>query len=124
MTDPTLLSKDQKLYELKERADKAEQALQFHGFVRCDIAACNCGSWHPRYGLPERFRDIEDAFAEADIDLNGRTLLTAIKSLITVATLASELCNSVDAEDMDVGGHRPSAEIFAELGPACDAAKV
>jgi hypothetical protein len=44
-----------------------------------------------------------------------------LAALRKTARLASELCNSIDAEYMDVGGHRPSDEILKELGPACDA---
>jgi hypothetical protein len=42
-------------------------------------------------------------------------------AMLTVCRLASELCNSIDAAEADIGGNRPAAEILAELGPACDA---
>jgi hypothetical protein len=29
-----------------ERADELESVLNRNGFRKCDIAACNCGSWH------------------------------------------------------------------------------
>lgn len=35
------------------------------GFVECDIPACNCGSWHHRYGLPERMVEIHEVLREA-----------------------------------------------------------
>ncbi len=31
---------------LKAAVDTAEDALRRYGFRRCDIPACNCGSWH------------------------------------------------------------------------------
>lgn len=37
-----------------------------------------------------------------------------------VVKLAAEFCDAVDAESEDVGGHRPSHVILAELGPAVD----
>lgn len=55
------------------------------GFVPCDIPACNCGGWHHRYGLPERFREIKEALAAAGHPLcnaNGRLVLNALKELI------------------------------------------
>lgn len=75
-------SLDEQLYEWRRRADIAEGVLASHGFVRCDIAACNCGSWHHRYGLAERFREIIEALEEADVNLNGVTVLAAIKKVL------------------------------------------
>jgi hypothetical protein len=40
-----------------------------------------------------------------------------------VCRLASELCDSVDAAEQDIGGHRASNEILADLGPAVAAYK-
>ena len=45
----------------KDRADYATAALRLHGFRECDIAACNCGSWH----APPNLR-AEKAEAERD----------------------------------------------------------
>jgi hypothetical protein len=54
------------------------------GFVRCDIPACNCGSWHHRYGLPERWNEIKDALREAGVldNSTGNLPLNAINKLI------------------------------------------
>ena len=77
---------------LLDRLDAAERenkstrgALLRHGFVECDIPACNCGSWHHRYGLPERLREIKDALADAGHEMsneNGNSALGALKALI------------------------------------------
>lgn len=32
---------------MEEERDGLESVLTRNGFRRCDIAACNCGSWHP-----------------------------------------------------------------------------
>lgn len=32
--------------EWAERAYNAESFIRELGYTRCDIAACNCGSWH------------------------------------------------------------------------------
>ena len=68
-----------------EELDRLESVLIRNGFVRCDIAACNCGSWHARFGLKERFEEIIDTLAEAGHPLcneNGHIVLTALKELV------------------------------------------
>ena len=54
-----------------------EGVLYLNGFVRC-----NCGSWHARYGLPERFAELNRAMEDAGAQLNGVTLLGAVEALI------------------------------------------
>jgi hypothetical protein len=71
--------------EDNETADELRDVLRRNGFVRCDIAACNCGSWHARYGLPERYDEVKDMLAEAGHPLcneNGNLVLNALKALI------------------------------------------
>ena len=66
-------------------ADKLRDVLIRAGFVQCNIPECNCGSWHHRYGLPERMEEIENALAEAGYPLsneNGHLVLNALKELI------------------------------------------
>lgn len=55
----------------------AENFIAREGYVRCDIPACNCGSWHPREGWYARFVEIETEVGFA----NGKTLLTSVKEL-------------------------------------------
>lgn len=43
-----------------------------------------------------------------------------IERLQSVAKLASELCDAVDEDAEDIGGHRPVHVILGELGPAVD----
>jgi len=43
-----------------------------------------------------------------------------LKLLERIAKLTSELCDSVDAQEEDIGGHRNAMDILAELGPLCD----
>lgn len=50
----------------------------------------------------------------------ARTIGTEIESLQAVAKLASELCDAVDEDAEDIGGHRPVHVILGELGPAVD----
>ena len=67
---------------------EAVDVLHRNGFVKCDIAACNCGSWHARYGLPERMQEVKDALAEAGHPLsndNGNLVINALNQLIEEA---------------------------------------
>lgn len=70
---------------MNEHKCEATDYLRRHGHVRCDIAACNCGSWHHRFGLPERWQEIKDALAEAGHPLcneNGHIALRAFAALV------------------------------------------
>jgi hypothetical protein len=85
LNSPVVLSEWQKLVterdaliaEVRDREDVLERA----GFRRCDISACNCGSWHQVGGFKARFDEIKEAIAE-HVDLNGKTLLTAVQEAL------------------------------------------
>lgn len=67
------------------RAEELEDRLVRSGFVRCDLPACNCGSWHQRYGLPERMAEIRTALADAGhppCNDNGNLISNALNELI------------------------------------------
>lgn len=69
----------------EETADTLRDFLRREGYVRCDSQACNCGSYHGRFGLHERWQDMKDALAEAGHPLtnaNGNTPLRALRELI------------------------------------------
>jgi hypothetical protein len=70
---------------MKERALEAEHVLQSSGFRRCDIPACNCGSWHQVGGFAERFREIREAVEEAGYSTNGKILLDVIHEILAAA---------------------------------------
>lgn len=68
----------------RENADLTD-VLRRNGFVPCDITACNCGSWHARYGLPERMTEVKEALADAGHPLcneNGNLVSRALQELI------------------------------------------
>lgn len=65
--------------ELEARVEALEGELYRNGFVRCDIPACNCGSWHHTGGFAARFREIDEA--TDDFWRNGETLLDRIKRI-------------------------------------------
>jgi hypothetical protein len=65
--------------------DALREVLLRHGFVPCDNPACNCGAWHQRYGLPERWQELKDELSEAGHPLcneNGNLLRNALRNLI------------------------------------------
>lgn len=72
-------------HEAMRQVQELEDLLHRSGFVRCDLAACNCGSWHHRYGLPQRMDEIKQALSDAGHPLsnsNGNLVLNALKELI------------------------------------------
>lgn len=47
---------------LRHRLDKAEEFIGFRGYRRCDMPACNCGSWHGGHA-EMRMNEIADYIA-------------------------------------------------------------
>ena len=71
--------------ENQETAGDWRGALLRNGFVPCDIAACNCGGWHARYGLPERWAEVKTALSEAGhppCNENGNLVIKALAALV------------------------------------------
>lgn len=90
---------------IRER-DELRDVLLRNGFVPCDIPACNCGSWHHRYGLPERMQEIKDALAEAGHELsnaNGHLPINALKALVAER---DELRRQLDEAELDAERYR------------------
>ena len=115
--------------EDNETADELRDVLRRNGFVRCDIAACNCGGWHARYGLPERWDEVKDALAEAGHPLcnkNGNLVRYALKDLIEERDRLRALMPNVEFSGPEaalspeaplerrVGGAVPPAPTFDE----------
>lgn len=68
-----------------DQVGELKDVLYRNGFVPCDIPACNCGSWHARYGLPERMEEIKTALADAGHPLcneNGNLPRNALSALV------------------------------------------
>jgi len=63
---------------------RMRDVLASKGFIECGIPACDCRSWHHRYGLPERWAEIKEVLIDADVLNNdtGNMPLNAIKKLI------------------------------------------
>lgn len=72
--------------------------------------------------------EIGQAWGDQDLtqdvcDLMNMAYDRGRETLEPVLKLASELCDAIDAEEADVGGHRRARDILGELGPAVEAAK-
>ena len=77
-------------------ADELRGVLIRNGFVQCDIPECNCGGWHHRYGLPERWEEVKEALSDAGYPLNnenGHLVLNALKALIAERDTLRSLLN-------------------------------
>lgn len=79
-----------------DRLDDQRDAVDFlrrQGYVRCDIPACNCGSWHAREGYYARFREIEEAVGGHQ---NGKTLLRIVEENVSDLAEAVALLRASD----------------------------
>lgn len=78
------------------------------GFVRCGIISCNCGSWHHRYGLPERMDELRRILEEAGHPLcneNGNLIGNALNELVAERDALREDLARISGE-LQVGGVR------------------
>lgn len=61
----------------------AEEFLRLHGYRKCDIAACNCGSWHGGHAN-QRLAEIREAFEQDELtDTRNKTLLNLVCEVLT-----------------------------------------
>lgn len=82
---------------LTRERDDMQHTLERHGFRRCDIAACNCGSWHQMGGLVARWEELADVLAAAGHPLtnaNGHLLRKALKALVAERDLLAKECGA------------------------------
>jgi hypothetical protein len=92
----------------EDTVEELRDVLIRQGFVRCDITACNCGSWHPRYGLAQRWEEVKSILADADHGLtnsNGHLVSRALQ----------ELVNERDALRAEVAALRDDAERYLQI---------
>jgi len=64
----------------QQRADGMARFLEHAGYRRCDIPACNCGSYHGGHAS-RRLDEIREALEDAGIMMNGVTLLAGVQAL-------------------------------------------
>lgn len=83
---------------MNDEARELRDVLMRNGFVRCDISVCNCGSWHARYGLPERMFEIKEALSDAGHPLcndNGNLGINALADLVNERNALLEALETV-----------------------------
>ena len=100
---------------LQAEVARLTDVLRRGGFVECDIPACNCGGWHHRYGLPERWAEITQALIDADVlgNSTGNKPLNAIKRL---ADERDALLARVEAAEKNAGRMREFLLAFINGG--------
>lgn len=90
------------LLSAKEQAERERDELKgvlvHHGFVTCDIPACNCNSWHHRFGLRQRMDEIKEALEDAEVLNNdtGNLPLRAVKKLAAERGALKALCRDLE----------------------------
>lgn len=62
--------------EAERERDDARWFIAAEGYRRCDVPACNCGSWHGGHAMA-RLKEIAN-----ELDTNGRTILKAVQDEI------------------------------------------
>ena len=70
---------------MSDTVEELRDVLLRNGFVPCDIPACNCGSWHARFGLRERFEELKDdldAAGHPPSNANGNSPRGALRDLV------------------------------------------
>jgi len=80
--------------EYSQDKEKLEQFIASEGYVRCDIPACNCGSFHGGHAQ-RRLSEIANALGELK---QGATLLEAVESLVRLHEATTSLFAVVPKE--------------------------
>ena len=96
-----------------ETVTELRDILIRNGFSPCDMPGCNCGGWHHRYGLPERWEEVKQAVADAGYPLsneNGHRLIKAVDDLVSERDRLRKLvADAADAlDDLSVAVYAPS----------------
>jgi cell division protein FtsB len=103
--------------QLKAERDALTDVVHRSGFRRCDIAACNCGSWHQVEGWPQRYREIQEA--TNDDYANGETLLQRVERICAERDALRDALRQADAYirhpdyDWDDGFSRDVSKLLA-----------
>jgi hypothetical protein len=97
--------------QLKAERDALTDVVHRSGFRRCDIAACNCGSWHQVEGWPQRYREIQEA-TEND-RRNGETLLQRVERICAERDALLEALEAMTDAFLDTEGKHGTVEFDA-----------
>lgn len=94
---PTIIDwndKDTSIAELEAELVKRIDFMAREGYQRCDIAACNCGSWHGG-NAARRLTEIQNALSELGVSTNGTTIIGAITTMTTQRNAAVEVLKRI-----------------------------
>jgi hypothetical protein len=109
--EQALTTARQEIAALTRERDEARDFILRAGYRRCDVPACNCGSWHGGH-LYDRLREIEAALSDADIDWAGTVLKTAQAALAELATLRAQHRAAVEARDRALDACRLALSMY------------
>jgi hypothetical protein len=91
---------ESQLAEAVQAREKAEGFIADEGYRRCDIPACNCGSWHGGHAA-DRLREISDTLADAGIP--GGTTIHGGVLILRERAEASEAAREADRRKLEAG---------------------
>ena len=80
------------LAEFHDEASELEARRNFmirRGYRFCQIAACNCGSWHGGKA-EDRLAEITDMLIDMGVEMNGIVLIDAIQELALTAGYSND----------------------------------
>lgn len=96
---------DEAVAGARKRADFMDR----RGYRRCDIPACNCGSWHGG-NAEDRLREICDELGQ---DMNGKIATEAIAALWQRAEDAVKVI-AAERSEIWINFHTPTAQAAAD----------
>lgn len=99
--DKVIADLSDEIAALRQQSDDLRDVLSRNGFTRCDIAACNCGSWHHTHGLRARWEEIKDALDDSGHPLtneNGNLVIRALGELVAERDALRERCGRLAEE--------------------------
>lgn len=99
-------------WAMRAERDDAEDFLWRHGYRRCDIPACNCGSWHGGHANM-RLIELREAFEQDEhTDTNGKTLLGLVCEVLTERDALLDAAERAEAAERELAEAQRDAERF------------
>lgn len=103
--------------DLQAEIDKLRGFIESRGYRRCDVPACNCGSYHGGHAT-QRLGEIIDALEDGGVDMNGKTILSAVKALLSTSP-APEATPKAERKPFQMNVSREWIERMAKAEEEC-----